>query len=162
MEREFPYENHSEIEGGVFHTVRIKKIFSCSASSSENIIKHFFYLMQMDSKYQHEYIQLFCLKLKMKCSGFQEIESNEEDAEITEESTLCVNSVITTFPCSSEDRKESKLSNVQSGEQDVRQELSNDAIQNNPDPNSLNDSKLNEWETRRLGSMAARMLQNAL
>ena len=116
----------------------------------------------MDSKYQHEYIQLFCLKLKMKCSGFQEIESNEEDAEITEESTLCENSVITTFPCSSEDRKESKLSNVRSGEQDVRQELSNDAIQNNPDPNSLNDSKLNEWETRRLGSMAARMLQNAL
>ena len=99
----------------------------------------------------------------MKCTGFQEIESNEEDAEITEESTLCGNSVITTFPCSSEDGKESKLSNVQLGEQDVLQELSNgNAIQNNPDPNSLNDSKLSEWETRRLGSMAARMLQNAL
>jgi hypothetical protein len=83
------------------------------------------------------------------------VESNEEDLDMVEESDTGRNDATKTL----EDVNETMLSNAQFSGLHAKVGTS----QNNSGANSVNDeSKPNEWETRRLGSMAARMLQNAL
>ncbi|XP_047308203.1 protein N-lysine methyltransferase METTL21D isoform X2 [Impatiens glandulifera] len=119
---------------------------------------------KMDSKYQHPSIQLFAMSLKPSETGKTDSQNNGAgtDQIISRE----------VEDCNSDDTGVDELKDFDVAEEvdnentgvdelkdfDVAEEVDNENV---PIPSNLNDiEKLTEWETRRYGAMAARLLRD--